>query len=207
MPMPLATKELPEILLFPIVVSLIISVIISLIPLWMFANFATSASSANFLCKEQSCGREPVQFLDYSVLFDELGDHIIRRGGHHGVFVRHVLQENSRLVIRYGPAQEIEGVLLLTQLGDWYFGVHVRSIRVSGRWTIVQILILDVPSNLRWVVIDPSEVMYVDTPKIIPTLDDVELQLWLLGQCQLFAKRLRILDDRVFRLNPRHHGQ
>jgi hypothetical protein len=46
-PLPLAMKQLPEILLFPIVL------IISLIPLWTFADFAPSATIATFLCKEQ----------------------------------------------------------------------------------------------------------------------------------------------------------
>jgi hypothetical protein len=50
-PSPLPMKALPEILLFSIV--LIISLIISLIPLWTFTDLAATAASAPFRCKEQ----------------------------------------------------------------------------------------------------------------------------------------------------------
>jgi hypothetical protein len=50
MPSPLAMRALPHIIPFPIV--LIISLIISLIPFWTFADFAASTAFATFLCKE-----------------------------------------------------------------------------------------------------------------------------------------------------------
>jgi hypothetical protein len=48
---PLAMQALPEILLLRIVlvISLIISLNITLVPLWTFANFATLAALATFL--------------------------------------------------------------------------------------------------------------------------------------------------------------
>jgi hypothetical protein len=116
MPSPLAMKALPEILLFPIV--LIISLIISLIPLWTSDDFAASAASATFLCKEQSLLSEPILSLDCSFLFDELGDDLIGCGSHRGVFVHHDLPEDSPLIVLWDPAKMVKDVLLLTHLGD-----------------------------------------------------------------------------------------
>jgi hypothetical protein len=76
-PLPLAMIALPEMLLFPIDVSLIISLIYSLVPLWTSANFAASGASATFLCKELKVWSEPILSLDSSFLFDELGDDLI----------------------------------------------------------------------------------------------------------------------------------
>jgi len=96
MHLPVAMKALPEILLFPIV--LIISPIISLIPLWTSAAFigftaiTTITTFATLLCKEQGFWSDPNLSLDCSFLFEELGANIIGRGGHRGVFVHHELQ-------------------------------------------------------------------------------------------------------------------
>jgi hypothetical protein len=78
MPSLLAMEALPEILLL---VSLIISLIISLVPLWTFADFADSAASAFFLCKEQSFWSKPILSLDCGFRLNELGDDLIGRGG------------------------------------------------------------------------------------------------------------------------------
>jgi hypothetical protein len=97
-PSPLAMKTLPEIFL---IVSLIISLIISLIPPWTFAAFtgftAITTTFATLLCKDQNFWSEPILSLDCSFHFDELGDNLIGRGGHRGVFVHHELQEDFPL--------------------------------------------------------------------------------------------------------------
>jgi hypothetical protein len=135
-PSPMAMTALPEILLFPIV--LIISLIISRIPLWTSAAFTgltaitTITTFATLLCKEQGFWSDPIPSLDCSFLFDELGDDLIGRGGHRGVFVHHELQEDFPLVVPWDPAKEVEDVLLLTHLGDCL--CRVGSVGVSGHW-------------------------------------------------------------------------
>jgi len=125
-PSPLAMKALPEILLFPIIL------IISLIPLWTFADFAASAAFATLLCKEQRFCSEPILSLDCSFIFDELGDDLIWDGGHRGVFVHHELQEDYPLVVPWNPAKEVEDVLLLTHLGDCLADTSVSVASVSA---------------------------------------------------------------------------
>jgi hypothetical protein len=119
MPSPLAMKALPQILLFPIVVSLFIS----LIPPWTFAAFTgftaiTTTTFATLLCKVQSFWSEPIPSLDCSFLFNEHGDDLIGRGSHHGIFVYHELQEWFPLVIPWDHAQVVDDASLLTHLSD-----------------------------------------------------------------------------------------
>ena len=159
MPSPLAMKALPDILLFPIVVSLIIS----LIPPWTFAAFtgftAITTTFATLLCKGQSFWSEPILSLDCSILFDELGDDLIGGGGHRGVLVHHELQEDFSLFVPWDSAKEVEDVLLLTHLGDCLCRVRIGSISVSGRWPNAEIVILDFPIDPRCVVVDISTVL------------------------------------------------
>jgi len=154
MPSPLAMNALPQILLFPIVVSLMISPI----SLWTFATFTgfTITTFAILLCKEHSFWSGPILSLDCSFLRDELGDNLIRRGGHRGIFVNHELQEDFPLVVPWDPAAEVEDVLSLTDLGDCLCRVYVSSISVSGRWPGAEIVILDLPIDPRCVVVDIS---------------------------------------------------
>ena len=122
MPLPLAMKALLDILLFPIIVSPMISLTISLIPLRTSAEFtsfsAIATTFAIFFCKVQSFWSEPILSLDCSVHFDELGDDLIGRGGHRVVFVHHYLLEDFPLVIPWDSLKEVEDVFLLTHLGN-----------------------------------------------------------------------------------------
>ena len=136
-------KAPPDILLFPIVL------IIPLIPLWTFADFASSAAFATLLCKEQNFWSEPILSLDCSFLFDELGDDLIGCGSHCGVVDDHELQEDFPLVVPWDPAKEVEDVLLLTHLGDCHYRrIGVGSISVSRRWPCAEIVIFDFPIDL-----------------------------------------------------------
>jgi hypothetical protein len=161
MPSPLAMKALPEILLF---VSLIISFIISLIPPRTFATFTgftattTITAFATLLCKELSFWSEPILSLDCSFLFDELGDDLIGRGDHCGVFVYHELQEDFPLVVPWDSVKEVADVLLLTYLGECICTVRI-GISVSGRWPCAEIGTLDILINLRCVIVDISAVL------------------------------------------------
>ena len=147
MPSLLAMTALPQILLFPIVVSLMIS----LIPLWTFAAFTgfTINTFATLLCKEQSFWSEPIPTLDSTFLFDELGDDLFRPGGHCGVFLHHSLQEDCPLVVPWDSAKESEVVLLLTHLGHCICSVHNSSVCVSGRWPCAAHGILNLPIDPR----------------------------------------------------------
>jgi hypothetical protein len=155
----LALKALPEILLFPIVL------IISLIPLWTSAIFAASAAFATFLCKNQSFWREPTLSLDRRFLFNELGDNIIGRGCHRGVFVHHESLEDIPLVISWDSTKEVQDVILLTHLNDCLgicVGVDVGSISPSGQQCCrfcAEIVILDIPIDQRCVIVDISAVL------------------------------------------------
>jgi hypothetical protein len=62
-PLLLAMKAHPEIHLFPIIVTLMISHIIYLIPLSTFANITATAASPTFVLKEQSFYSEPIRSL------------------------------------------------------------------------------------------------------------------------------------------------
>jgi len=159
MPLPLAMKALPEILLFTIVVSLMIS----LIPPWTIAAStgftAITTTIATLLCKEQSFWSEPILSLDCSFLFDELGDDLIGGGCHRGVFVHHEHQGDFPLVVPRDSAKEEEDVLLLTHLGDCHCRVRIGSISVSGRWPRAEIVILHFLIDPRWVVVDISTVL------------------------------------------------
>jgi len=105
MPTLLTMNACLQILLFPIVVSHIIS----LIPAWTFAAstgftaISTITTAANLLCKEQSFWSEPILSLDCSFYFDKLGDDLIGRGGHRGVFANQELQEDFPLVVPSDP--------------------------------------------------------------------------------------------------------
>jgi hypothetical protein len=154
-PSPIAMKALPEILLF---ISLIISLIICLIPLWTSAAFTGfTAITTTFFCKEQSFWSEPILSLDCSFLFDELGDDIIGGGGHHGIFVHHVLQDDLPLAVPWDTAKEVEDSFLLTHLGDCL--CILITINVSGRWPCTESVIIDFLIDLRCVVVDISTVL------------------------------------------------
>jgi hypothetical protein len=94
-------EALPQILVCPLV--LIFCLIISLIPLWSSAASAgcsaITTTFATLLCKERSFWRELIFSLVCSFLFDKLGDDHIARGGHCGVFIHQVLQEDLPFVI------------------------------------------------------------------------------------------------------------
>jgi len=186
MPLLLAMKALPEIFLFLII--LVISLILSLMPLWTFAastgvtGITTITTFATLLCKEQSFRRDLILSLDCSCLFDELGDNLIGHGGHHGVFVHHVLREDFPLVVPWDSAKEVEYMLLLTRLGDCRCRVHI-GISVSGRWPSADIGILDFPIDPLCIVVDISTVLLLDAQKVFSNLEDVELQVWLVGWC------------------------
>jgi len=132
------------------------------------------------LCKEQSFWREPILSLECSFHFDGLGDDLIWRGSHRGVFVLHQPQEDFPLVIPWDPTKEVGDVFLLSNLGDWLCRVRI-GISFSGRWHSAEIVILDFPIDPRCIVVDISAVLLVDPPKVSPNLEDVELQLWLVG--------------------------
>ena len=153
-PSPLAMKALPEILLFPIIVSLIIS----LIPLWTSAAFTGfTAITTTFLCKEQSFWSELILSLDCSFHFNELGDDLIGCGGHRGAFVHHEHTEDFPLIVPWDSMNEVEDVLLLTHLGDYL--CRVGSVSDSGRWPCAEIVILDFPIDPRCVIVDISAVL------------------------------------------------
>jgi hypothetical protein len=160
MPSPLAMKALPDILLF-------VSLIISLIPLWTSASLTgftaiTTTTIATLLCKVQSFWSEPLLSLDCSFLCDELGDDLIGRGGHFGVFVHRELQEDFPLVVPWDSAKAVQDVLLLAHLGDCFCRVHNGSISVTRRWwsrSCAEILIFDVLIDPRCVVVDISAVL------------------------------------------------
>jgi hypothetical protein len=163
MPSLLAMKALPEILPFVShIISLIISRIISLIPLWTFADFTASAASATFRYKEQCFWSGPILPLEYCFLFDELGDDFIGRGGHHGVFVHHELQEDFQPVIPEDSVKELQDVLFLTQLDDCLCRVRFASIRITGRWgrrSCAEIVVVDFPIDPQCVIVDMSAVL------------------------------------------------
>jgi hypothetical protein len=146
MPSLLAMKPLPDILLFPIV--LIISLIISLILLGIFAAFTSfntiTTTFATFLYNEQSFWSEPILSRHCRFLFDELGDDLICRGGHCGIFVHHELKEDIPLIVPSDSAKEVQDVHLLTHLGDCLCTVRI-GISVSGRLLWAEIVILDFP--------------------------------------------------------------
>jgi len=162
MPSPLAMKALPQMHRFPIIFSLIMS----LIPPWTFAAFTSftainTTTFATLLCKEQSFWSEPILSLDCSFSFHELGDGLIWRGGHHGVFVHHELQEGLALVVPWDPVKEVEDVFLLTHLGHCLCRVRIDIIRVSGWWccqSYAEIVILDFPIDPQCIVVDISAV-------------------------------------------------
>ena len=66
-------------------------------------------------------------------LFDQLGDDLLRCGGHRGTVLHRELQEDFPLIVSWDPAQEVDDVLLLTHLGDSHCRVCISSISVSGR--------------------------------------------------------------------------
>jgi hypothetical protein len=160
----LGMNALPEILLcVSLIISHIIALVISLIPLWTSAAFTgftaitTITTFATHLCKEQSFWSDPILFLDCSFLFDKLGDDLIGGGGHRGVFVHPELQEDNLLVVPWDSAKEVEDVFLLTHLGDC---LCIRiCIGVGGRWRSAEILILDFRIDLRCVIVDISAVL------------------------------------------------
>jgi hypothetical protein len=94
-PSQLATTELPQILLFPIV--FIICYIISVIPLSTSATFTgftaiNTFTFATLFYQEQSFRSEPILSQDCSFLFNELGDDLIGHGSHCGIFVNSEVQ-------------------------------------------------------------------------------------------------------------------
>jgi hypothetical protein len=146
-------KALPEILLFPIVVFLIIS----LIPLWTSAAFTGfTAITTTFLCKERSFWSERFLSLDCSFRFDELGDDLIGCGGHRGVFVHHELLEDCPPVVPWDSAKEVEDVLVVTHLHDCLCSVPVS---VSGLWPSAEIVIFDTLIDPRYIIVDISAVL------------------------------------------------
>ena len=160
MPSPLAMKALPQILLFPIFLS------ISLIPVWTFAAFtgftAITTTFATLLCTEQSFWSEPILPLDCSIHLNKFGDNVIGGGGHHDVLIHHKLQERFPLVIPWDPAREVEDVLMLTHLRDCLCrrgGAGVGSISAIGRWHCPEIVILDILINPQYVVVNISAVL------------------------------------------------
>jgi hypothetical protein len=147
-PSPLAMKAIAEILLFPIVP------IISLIPHLTsaaFTGFTVSTTTiATLLCNEQSFCSEPILSLDCSVIFDELGDDLIGCGGDRRVVFHHELQSDFPLVIPWNSVKVVENVLLLTYLGEGlYTSLCVSSVGVIGRSPWAEIVILDIPIDLR----------------------------------------------------------
>jgi len=66
-------------------------------------------------------------------------------------------------------------VFLVTHRG--YCLCICTGISVSGRWPCADSVILDVPIDLRCVIVDISIVLLLDAPKVFPNLEDVELQL------------------------------
>jgi hypothetical protein len=164
-PLRLPMKVLPEILLFPIIISLIIFLVIPLIPLWTSAGFtgftAIAATTAfdSLLCKEQSSWSEPILCVDCGFLFEKLGDDLIRRGGHCGVVVHHELQEDFPLIVPSDPTKEVQDVFLFCHLGDCLCRVRIGSIHVSCRSTCADIVILAFSINQQRIVIDITAVL------------------------------------------------
>ena len=185
MPSPLVMKALPKILIFPIV--LIITLIISLNPIWTFAAFtgftAVTTTFATLLCKGQMFRSEPILAIDCRFYVDERGDGLIGGGGHHGVCVHHELQEDCSLVVPWDPAKEVDDVLLLTHLGNCLcipIGVGVGSIRDGSSCFCpfcAEIVMIDFPIDPQSVVVDISAVLYFDAPKVFTNFEHVELQL------------------------------
>jgi len=157
---PLAMNALPWNLLCSIIVSLIISLII----LWTPATFTnytmitTIITFATLLCKEQSFGGESIPSLDCKFLFDKIGDDLIGCGGHDGIFVHHILEEDFPPVISWDSPMEVEDPLLLTHLGDWHCSVNI-TISVSARWPSTEIVILNFLINPRCIVLGISAVL------------------------------------------------
>ena len=159
MPSPFVKKALPLIIVFPIVL------IIFFVPHWTVAASSAFTAFATLLCKERSFWREPILSVDCSFPVDELGDDLIRCGGHCGIIVRHELQEDFPLVVPWDATGEIEDVLLCTYLGDCLcicVGVGVSSVSASGRcccryWA--EIVIIDCPINLHCIGVDISAVL------------------------------------------------
>jgi hypothetical protein len=159
-PLPLAVKPLLEILLFPIGVSLISSVIISLVPLWTFANFAHTATSGIFLWEQQSFWSTPNPSLDCRFVFEEFVDDLVMGGGYPGFFVQHELQKDCPVVVSGDAAKVVEDVLLLTHLGDClWVHIGVGCISISGHWPWAESMIIDFPIDSRRVDIDISAVL------------------------------------------------
>jgi len=114
--------------------------------------------------------------LDWSFRFDELGDNLIGRGGHRGVFDRHEFQEDYPLVVSWDCAKEVDDVLLLTDLGGCLCrGISVGSVSICGRWPCAEIVNIEILIDPRLVIVDISVVLWLDTPKVFPNLEDVEL--------------------------------
>ena len=115
--------------------------------------------------QKQSFWSEPILSPDCSLLFNELGDNLLRRGGHSTVFVHHEIQEDFPLIIRWDPSKEVEDVLLLTHLGDclWiHVGLGVGSISASGQChslSCAEIVFLDFPIDPRCILVDISAVL------------------------------------------------
>jgi hypothetical protein len=86
-------------------------------------------------------------------------------------------------VTPWDPAKEVEDIVLLTNVGDYRFGVRI-GISVSGRWCCrfcAEIILLDCLIDPRCILVDISTVLYLEALKPFPNLEDVELQLWLVG--------------------------
>jgi len=123
-----------------------VSLIISLIPLWIFAPFTTFAT---LLCKELRFRSKPILSLDCSLLFDEHDDNVIGHGSHHGIFVHHKLQDDFPLIVPLDPAKIVKDVLLLSWLGDCLCSVQICRISISGQWHYVEQVILGLWIDLR----------------------------------------------------------